>query len=157
MAIDKDRVTRGVSVLATATSGMSAGAMLLIRLVLVPFWRGLAPHEFRAWFALHSARIRHLMVPLGCASLATAVATTAAEALTDRKPQAESAVAAGSAIGVVAITMTVNEPANEKFEQLDFDDEETSRLLARWARWHNLRVALGVVGAIAAARALLNR
>jgi Domain of unknown function (DUF1772) len=55
------------------------------------------------------------------------------------------------------VTVTVNEPANEKFVQPDFDDDDTSRLLVRWARWHDLRVALGVIGAIAAARTAVNR
>jgi Domain of unknown function (DUF1772) len=136
---------------------MSAGAMLLIRIVLLPFWRGLSPAEFRRWFASHSGRIRGLMVPLGATAAASAIATAATEVATEHTPPTTSAIAAASAVGVVAITVTVNEPANEKFVQPDFDDEETTRLLERWARWHDLRVALGLLGAIAAVRTAVNR
>jgi hypothetical protein len=136
---------------------MSAGAMLLIRIVLLPFWRGLPPAEFRRWFASHSSRIRRLMVPLGATAAASAIASAATEAATERIPATTSAIAAASAMGVVAVTVKVNEPANEKFVRPDFDDEKTARLLARWARWHDLRVALGLLGAIAAARTAVNR
>jgi hypothetical protein len=148
---------RALSTLAAVSGGMSAGAMLLIRIVLLPFWRGLPPAEFRRWFASHSGRIRGLMVPLGATAAASAIATAATEAATEHTPPTTSAIAAASAVGVVAVTLTVNEPANEKFVQSDFDDEETMRLLGRWARWHDLRVALGLLGAIAAVRTAVNR
>jgi hypothetical protein len=146
-----------LSTVAATSGGLSAGAMLLIRVVLLPFWRGLPPSEFRRWFRSHSGRIRRLMVPLGTTAAASAIATAATEAAVDRRPATTSVIAAASTAGVVAVTVTVNEPANEKFVQPDFDDDETSRLLARWARWHDFRVALGVLGAIAAARSAVNR
>jgi Anthrone oxygenase len=148
---------RALSTLAAASGGMSAGAMLLIRMVLLPFWRGLPPAEFRRWFASHSGRIRGLMVPLGATAAVSAIATVATEAATEHTPPTTSAIAAAAAAGVVAVTVTVNESANEKFAQSDFDDEETTLLLGRWARWHDLRVALGLLGAIAAVRTAANR
>ncbi len=141
---------RGLLRLATAViTGMVAGAMLLIKIVLVPFWRGVPPREFRGWFAQHSGRIRGLMVPLGAAGLGAALATTAAEVATDGAP-APAAVAATASAGVIAITLSVNEPANAHFEQADFDDEQTTELLRRWSRWHNARVGLGIVATVAA-------
>jgi uncharacterized membrane protein len=148
---------RSLATLAAASSGLSAGAMLLIRMVLLPFWQGLPPADFRRWFASHSGRIRRVMIPLGTTAAASGIATAATEAIVERKPPTTSAVAAASAVGVVAVTVTVNEPANEKFVQADFDDEETTHLLGRWARWHDLRVALGLLGAIAAALTAANR
>lgn len=137
--------------IASATiAGTLAGGMLLIEIVLVPFWRGLPPREFRAWFGEHSGRIRSVMAPLGAAGAGAALATTAAEAATGGAP-ARAAVAAAGTSAVVAITLTVNEPANAKFEQPDFDDAETTALLRRWTRWHHVRVALGFVAAAAAA------
>ena len=61
------------------------------------------------------------------------------------------AVAAASSVAVVAVTVTVNEPANREFVREDFGDEETSILLAHWSRWHDVRVALGLTAAAAAA------
>ena len=127
--------------------------MLFIRLVLVPFWQGAPPSEFRTWFAAHSERIRRLMVPLGTAAAATAVSTTVAEAATGGDARNSAAVSAVSAVGVGMITQSVNEPANHQFVRQDLPDDDTVRLLSRWVRWHDVRVVLGLVGAVAAARA----
>jgi uncharacterized membrane protein len=143
-----------LATLTTALTGMLAGGMIFIEAVLVPSWRHSSPREFREWFAVNSGRIRALMVPLGAGSVAVGSATAIADALGDDGPSATSALAAGAAAAVVTITVTVSEPANEKFEQVDFDDAETTRLLGRWARWHHVRVALGLVSFVSAALSL---
>ena len=140
----------------SALTGLLAGAMILLRAVLVPFWRDLPPAEFRAWFARYSDRIRALMVPLGVGAAAASVAATVARAANEEDVRASSVAAAG-AVGVVGVTVTVNEPANHRFTSGELGDEETTTLLARWARWHDVRVALGVIAAVAAARALNRR
>src|SRR5207244_2241495 len=54
-----------------------------------------------------------------------------------------------------AITLAVNEPANQRFAAPGaLGDAETRTLLARWVAWHWVRVALGVGGFLAALRAL---
>ena len=78
--------------LTAASTGVSAGAMLFIRIVLVPFWRGSPPPEFRTWFAAHSELIRGRMVPLGTAAAATAVTHAVAETATGRAPRTSTAV-----------------------------------------------------------------
>ena len=57
-----------------------------------------------------------------------------------------------SAAGVGVITYAVNEPANHQLVRPELPDDDTVRLLDRWVRWHDVRVALGLVGALAAAR-----
>lgn len=126
--------------------------MLFIRVVLLPFWQESSPREFRAWFAAHSERIRSLMVPLGTAAAATAMTTAVGQAASGGGARTSAGVAAVSAAGVGVVTYAVNEPANHQLVREDLDDEETLRLLHRWARWHDVRVALGLVGALAAAR-----
>lgn len=89
------------------------------------------------------------MIPLGVSS---AVAVTGAAVL-DR--QRGSKLAATATAGVVAITLAVNEPLNERFwSDEPMTDEETTDALERWARWHDARVALGLVAVAAAARHL---
>jgi len=145
------RTPRPALRLATSlVTGTLAGAMLLIRLVLVPFWRDLPPRDFRVWFGANSGRIRALMVPLGTAGAGSSLLTAATETRAGGAV-APAAVAAAASAGVVAITLAVNEPANAKFEQLDFDDEQTGQLLGKWARWHDVRVILGAVAVTAAA------
>lgn len=129
--------------------GGFATAMGLIRVVLVPFWSSLPPGEFRAWFRRHGKQVGIVMIPLGAASAVTATAA----ALLDH--ERGSATAAAAAVGVVAITVTVNEPANERFwSDEPMSDDDTTALLHTWTRWHDVRVALGVVAAVAAARRL---
>ena len=123
--------------------------MLFLRIVLLPFWRSAAPAEFRSWFATHAGRIRALMLPLGAASAAASVGATA-ERVVHREDARATSLAAAGAVGVVGITVTVNEPANRKLASEDLSDDETATLLTRWQRWHDVRVVLGLIAAAAA-------
>ena len=93
------------------------------------------------------------MLPLGAASAAASIGATA-ERIINREDARATSVAAAGAVGVVGITGAVNEPANPKLSSEDLSDDETARLLARWARWHDMRVVLGLMAAAAAVRAL---
>jgi hypothetical protein len=93
------------------------------------------------------------MLPLGPASAAAATASAITQAATADRDRVSSVMAAATAVGVVAITVSVNEPANARFVENGITDDETVALLSRWARWHDVRVALGLIGALAAARA----
>lgn len=124
------------------TTGSLAGAMLLIRVVLVPSWRRTATTDFKPWFVSNAPRLRAVMVPLGVAS----VIATVLNALVTRR--ARPAVSAAAAAGVVAVTTIVNEPLNARFEGPEPVDPQD---LERWARWHDVRVTLGVASALASA------
>ena len=129
--------------------GGLAAAMTLIRAVLLPWWQDLPPAEFRAWFRKNGKRIGGVMIPLGVGSV---VSVTGAAVLDRRRG---SKLAAAATAGVVGITVAVNEPLNERFWSAEpMTDHEMTAALARWARWHDLRVALGVVAVVAAARRL---
>jgi hypothetical protein len=123
--------------------------MTLIRVVLVPFWRGLTPAEFRGWFRQHGKRIGAVMIPLG----ATTAAATLTAAVLDRSRGSRAAAAATMCVAI--ITVAVNEPINERFWSAEpMADQETTQMLERWARWHNARVALGTFAVITSARRL---
>jgi hypothetical protein len=121
-----------------ASTLLLAVTTALIRVVLVPRrWRG-DPAEFKTWFAGAAPKLRATMVPIG-----TAAATAAtAHALITRR--ARPALGAAGALGLAAVTMTVNEPMNARF----VGPEPVQRAdLDRWVRWHNVRVVLGLVAA----------
>jgi uncharacterized membrane protein len=130
--------------------------MVLIEVVLLPFWRSVPPAEFRRWFTANAPRIRTLMVPLGAGAVIASVASAVTDALLARRGPA-SLTAAAATVGVVAVTVTVSEPANHRFTGGSLTDAETTELLGRWARWHHLRVVLGVVATVAAASAIGQR
>ncbi len=143
-------IARPLAVLAAVQAGLLAGGMVAIEWVLVPFWRGTSPADFRRWFTTHSDRIRMLMGPLaGGAALLTA-ASAAMQLGDGRRPAATSLTAAAATAGVVAITLAVNEPANHRFTGGALTDAETEKLLRQWDSWHRVRVALGVLATVAA-------
>ncbi len=92
------------------------------------------------------------MFPLGGA--ATLSATAAAIVSRDvppaqRRPLVLAAACTG---GVIMVTVLVNEPANEQFKGHELALDETPALLARWRRWHTVRVLLGAAAAVSAVR-----
>jgi hypothetical protein len=144
--------------LATALSaGLLTGGMILIEVVLVPFWRDASPSEFRQWFTAHSGRIRALMVPLGAGAALTGAASAVAQVTERHRSGPAAVVTAGAVGGVIAITVAVNEPANHRFVAGELTGPETTELLNGWARWHHVRVVLGLVAAGAATLALAER
>jgi hypothetical protein len=149
-------IPRCLALLSAVLAGLLAGGMILIDVVLLPFWRGVPPEQFRTWFAGHSNRIRTVMIPLGAAAAAANAASAVVQ--TAKGPRAGAAsMAAAAAAGVIAITITVNEPMNHQFTAGNLTDAETTNLLNRWARWHRVRVGLGVLATLGAAFALMDR
>ena len=134
--------------------GLLSGAMLLIAVSFVPFWRGLAPAEFRTWFSANSGSIGALMFPLGMTS---AVASITAWMFCERKEARRCHLYAMlAALGVVLVTLAINEPANRLFaEPGALNDEDTSKLLVRWIAWHWVRLLLGMGAFFAAVSALM--
>lgn len=133
--------------------GLLAGAMLFIGVALVPFWQGLPPPEFRAWFAVHSVRIGALMFPLGIASVIASLAAL----IRDRSgPNRLSHwIAFAGALAVATVTMAINEPANIRFAApAGLSDADTIALLARWKVWHWIRVTSGLIAFAASVKAL---
>src|SRR5207249_2594697 len=84
------RTAQKIGTASTLTTGALAGAMTLIRLVLVPFWQRSVTTEFKPWFVENAPRLRALMVPLGAAAAVTA----SANALVTRRRRAVLAAAA---------------------------------------------------------------
>jgi uncharacterized membrane protein len=149
---------RPVALLTAVATGLLTGGMVLIEVVLVPFWRSASPAAFRRWFTAHSGRIRALMVPLGAGAGLAGTVSAVAQVTEGRRSGPAALVAAGATAGVIAITATVNEPANYRFVSGELTGPETTELLSRWARWHHVRVVLGLgaTGAAAAALAQLD-
>ena len=154
----RDPAVRPLRVLPAVLSGSLAGGMLFIDGVLLPFWRATPPAEFRRWFAQYSGRIRALMIPLGVgAGLANAVVAARRAGTSDGGGAAAALTAAAASAGVIAITVTVNEPANHRFADGTLSDAETTALLETWGRWHRVRVVLGLLAAAAATSAVGQR
>ena len=64
-------IARLLAPLSAVLTGLLAGGMGFIEVVLLPLWRGSPPAEFRQWFTAHSDRIRSVMIPLGAGATST--------------------------------------------------------------------------------------
>lgn len=146
-----------IGVLAAVLSGLLAGGMVFIEVVLLPFWRGIPPADFRQWFTAYSGRIRNLMIPLGVGAGVVNAASAISDVAGHRRSSSASVAAAAATAGVIAITVAVSEPANHRFAGGELTDAETEDLLRTWARWHHVRVVLGVAATVAAVSTLTRR
>lgn len=150
-------VPEPVAVLPAVLTGLLTGGMVLIDVVLLPFWRGMPPADFRRWFTAHAPRIRTVMIPLGMGACVVGVLSTTAQLIAHGRSSRASATATAATAGVIAITVAVSEPANHRFTAGTLTDSETRDLLQKWARWHHVRVVLGLAATVAAASALVER
>jgi len=134
--------------------GLLAGGMLVIGVVFVSFWKSLAPSDFQAWFASYSHLIGRLMLPLGAGSVAAAVATLVVCWCGPPPRRRWLLIAALSAIGVMITYPIFFAATNAAFERGGLSDTTVRALLDRWTSWHWIRTGLGIVGFVAALRAL---
>ena len=152
MVSDRSVVASILLILTCLLLGLLTGAMLVIGVSLVSFWKSLAPSDFQVWFATHSHLIGRLMIPLGIGGLAVSVAAVIA----GRRSSARGwlLIAAVSAMGVMVTYPLFFATTNETFVRGGLADAAARSLLDRWAAWHWLRTGLGAVGFVAALRAL---
>jgi MFS family permease len=156
MADSRDRsvVATTLIMLTCLVLGLLAGGMLVIGVSFVSFWKSLSPSGFQAWFASYSHLIGRLMIPLGAGSVAATVATLVACWSGPPTRRRWLLIAALAAIGVMVTYPIFFAGTNESFERGGLSDSAVRSLLDRWATWHWIRTGLGIVGFIAALRAL---
>ncbi|MEX2208348.1 MAG: hypothetical protein WEF50_19175 [Myxococcota bacterium] len=134
-----------LNVLAAALLGVSLGGMLAGGVLLVPFWREIAPADFLVWFGANARRMFVFYTPLqlGSAILAT---TAAAVAFRSKSPSRSfAAIAALFAIAVLVPYFLFFQRANAGFADPAANVDEVAAQLARYAAWQWLRIGLGAV------------
>jgi hypothetical protein len=149
----------GASMLAALAAvvalGLSAGAMLTEAVVLVSYWRSLAPQDFLSWFHDNDARLVAFFGPLQVASvvLTAGAAGLSAWAAPDRRTLFLGA-AALLALAALALYPLYFREANASFATATVRPDDLPRALAGWAAWHWLRTAIGVGAFVAGLLAL---
>jgi Domain of unknown function (DUF1772) len=134
--------------------GLLAGAMLVIGVSLVSFWKSLSSSDFQAWFASYAHLVGRLMIPLGVGGLGVTVATVVACWRGSATTRRWVLVAAVSAMGVMVTYPLFFAATNEAFVRGGLSDATARSLLDRWATWHWIRTGLDALGFVAALRAL---
>ena len=132
-----------LNVLAAALLGVSLGGMLTDGVLLVPFWREIAPADFLVWFAANARRMFVFFTPLqlGGAALATTAAAVAFG--TKSRSRNWAAIAALFSIAVLVPYFLFFQAANAGFADPAANAEQVPAQLARYAAWQWLRIGLG--------------
>lgn len=138
-------LTRTIQDVTVVLLGLLAGAMLLIGVAFVGYWRSLEPEAFLTWFVTHAHRIGGLMVPLGAAATAAAIGSAAATWRIGGPARAWALTSAVLAVLVVVVYFGAHAPRNTAFAARSVLPENVSRELEVWATWHWVRVVLGIV------------
>jgi hypothetical protein len=149
--------TKGVSVilvLSVLSFGLLTGAMLLIGISIVGFWKSLTPSDFVSWFATHSSRLGVIMVPLGTITLLLSLAAVAVSWRSSSKQRQCAMIAALCALCVMVSYPVFFAGANASFITGGLPDSAVRALLDEWVVWHWGRTLLGLVGFVAATLAL---
>ena len=94
------------------------------------------------------------MIPLGAGSVASTVAALVACWSGPATRRRWLLIATLSAIGVMTTYPIFFAGTNDAFVRGGLSDSAVRSLLDRWAAWHWIRTGLGIVGFIAAFRAL---
>jgi len=131
--------------LAAAGLALFVGALFTEAMVLVPMWRSLPPGEFFTLHAAHVHRLYAFFAPLTVGATLLAVAAAITSVATRRPQGAASVVAAALALVMLSTYGLYFRRANASFAAAGITHEALPAELARWARWHWFRTAVGLV------------
>jgi len=147
-------LAEAIVVLATLSLGLSAGALLAEGAVLVPFWRGMTPASFLAWYRAHAELLFKFFGPLEIVAAGLTLAALAAHWLTGAASSAPLFLAALLAVAVLLAFPLYFQKVNASFAAGTIAPERVADELRRWARWHWCRTGLGIGAFACAALAL---
>jgi len=135
-----------VDLVAVVMLGLSAGALLAEARLLVPMWRAMPPASFLAWYREHAALLLGFFGPL---EIVSTVAVLAAATLAGFRGAPGAAAMIGAALLALVVLATFPlyfQRANASFADGSLPEAGVAAELVRWSRWHNIRVAVSVIG-----------
>ena len=131
---------RTIPLLTVALNGAFIGSMVLIALVLVPFWESIKPQEFLNWFSIYGSNIGNLMIPLGPGVLILALLSL----FQDKK---------NKNLWIVTIILTLANilyfpfyflPTNTSFAEHTIPITDVSNELSNWLNYHWQRIFFAI-------------
>lgn len=138
-------VTRSLSV---ASWGLFAGAMLTEALVLVPYWRGLAPIEFFAWYKANDKRLLKFFGPLTSITVLLAITTAIVCIWQGHQVRWISLINAIISLLVLCSFFIYFQKANLSFARESLRVEDVATELTSWALWHWCRTIFSILALV---------
>lgn len=129
--------------LSTGLLGLLVGALLAEAFLLVPYWRTLPAPVFFELHKDYGPRLYRFFAPLTIAgTLLPAVSAVAA--ILSSTATLPVVLAGALSLAMVAIYGVYFKSANASFAQGRLTPAELSEELARWHRWHSVRLIIGL-------------
>jgi hypothetical protein len=143
------------NLLSVISLSLFSGAFLFIAVVIVGFWRSVAPDVFLNWMSDHFYRFPTLMVPLNMVALLLTIAAVG----TAWKSRPSSRIPLGlSVVCIFACTLTYQiyfAGANAEFLNRSIELAQIEDAIQIWATWHWIRTGLSIAALIFASWGLL--
>jgi Domain of unknown function (DUF1772) len=158
-----NNIAQLLNLLSVVSLSLFSGAFLFIAVVIVGFWRSVAPDVFLNWMSDHFYRFPILMVPLNMIALLLTITAFG----TAWKSRPSSRIPLGlSVVCIFACTLTYQiyfaganaEFLNRSIELSQIENAFAERLGTRidtWATWHWLRTGLTIAALTFASWGLL--
>jgi hypothetical protein len=122
--------------------GLLAGSLLTEGVILVPYWRTMEPKEFLSLHSSIGPRLFMFFAPLTISATVLPVLAAAMPFILGVTAHWLSVVPAIIALSMLAIYFAYFKGANESFESGSVGVDGLSEELAKWAKWHSIRVVL---------------
>ena len=124
--------------------------MLTEGLVLVPYWRSLAPTGFFAWYGANDQRLLGFFGPLTWVMALLAIAAALVSLWEGHPSRWLELLAAVLSVAVVSTFFLYFGKANASFSTASLRHDEVAAELTRWATWHWWRTVLSFAALAAA-------
>jgi hypothetical protein len=131
------------TLLAAASLGLLAGALLAEDRLLIPYWRTLPVETFYALHPTFGPLLYRFFAPLTIAAPVAAIIAVVQVTLQSGclAPRSLAAIAtAALTFGLLAVYFLFFKSANAAFERKAVPAADLPAALARWAAWHRARV-----------------
>jgi Domain of unknown function (DUF1772) len=150
-----NNLARILNLLSVISLSLFSGAFLFIAVVIVGFWRSVAPNVFLNWMSDHFYRFPTLMVPLNMVALLLTIAAFG----TAWKSRPSSRIPLGlSVVCIFVCTLTYQiyfAGANAEFLNRSIELSQIENAIDTWATWHWLRTGLTIGALVFASWGLL--
>jgi len=129
--------------------GLLVGSLLTEAMILVPYWRTMEPSEFLSLHGKFGPRLYIYFAPLTIMATVFPVLAAVMPVILGTTLHWLSVIPATITLVMLAIYFAYFKGANESFASGSVGVEGLSEELENWAKWHWVRVMLGIVAFIA--------
>ena len=147
---------RVIPLLVIALNGAFIGAMVLIAVVIAPFWQDSEPQSFLDWFSAYGHIIGKIMIPLGPGVLILSIIAFATTTKNKRSRLLWGLTIIFLAANILYFPIYYL-PTNNSFAQQTIAHSEVGSALATWLNLHWQRIFLAAAALITSVLAVMHQ